>query len=112
VTNWVKKLKACREKDVGRSKMAEWIALGFVRAKKEEGSKNAAVWVDLDSVDQHLESLPDAGPALVEAQAQSRTRAASRPKGSIDPKKHARHAAAEASDHKVSDKKREPMQHP
>jgi hypothetical protein len=53
---------ACRLplREKGKTKMDELIEAGKVRAKKE-GGRNGAVDIDLDSIDEYYDSLPDAG---------------------------------------------------
>jgi hypothetical protein len=64
MANWVRRLRATRERPVGKTKLDELIAQGRVRAKKEGTAKNAAVLVDLDSYDAYVEALPDAQGSL------------------------------------------------
>jgi hypothetical protein len=58
---WAKRLAACKYADIGKTKLDELIGKGLIRAKKVPGSSpNTSVYVDLDSVDQYFDSLPDA----------------------------------------------------
>lgn len=57
---WVKRLAACKYADMGRTKLDVLIDQGRVRAKKEPGNPQAPVYVDLDSIDEYYNSLPDA----------------------------------------------------
>jgi hypothetical protein len=57
---WVKRLSACKYAGLGRSKLDELILSGLIRAKKEPGNPQAPVYVDLTSIDQFYDSLPDA----------------------------------------------------
>ena len=58
-SRWVKRLEACRYAGIGRTKMDGLITEGRVRAKKDEGGRNAPVFVDLDSIDEMYASMRD-----------------------------------------------------
>jgi hypothetical protein len=57
VARWRKRIEACKYAGVGRTKLDKLIGLGLVEARKEDGGPNAAVFVDLDSIDTYYASL-------------------------------------------------------
>jgi hypothetical protein len=79
MAHWVKRLKLCRERDIGRTKLDELIALGHVRAKKAGPARNAAVLADMDSYDAYVESLPDAPGSISPTKKQQREPAPEHP---------------------------------
>jgi hypothetical protein len=60
MARWVKRLEGCRYGGFGRTKLDGLIAEGRLRAKKDEGGRNAPVFVDLDSIDELYASMRDA----------------------------------------------------
>jgi hypothetical protein len=63
---WTKRLEAARYAGVGRSKLDKLIGQNLIQAKKEDGSPNAPVYVDLDSIDAFFANLRKA-PGLRKA---------------------------------------------
>jgi hypothetical protein len=57
---WAKRLKACEYAGIGRTKLDEMIRSGRVSAKKDEGGRNAPVYVNLDSIDEMYAAMRDA----------------------------------------------------
>jgi hypothetical protein len=60
MARWAKRLVACKYAGCGRTKMDWLIGERLVRAKKESDSRSSPVYVDLDSIDEYRENLPDA----------------------------------------------------
>ncbi len=57
MARWEKRLAACQYAKIGKTKIDRLIAEGKVRAKKEDGGRNAPVFVDLDSIDEFYEGM-------------------------------------------------------
>jgi hypothetical protein len=57
MARWEKRLKACGYAGWGRSKMDYLIGLNLVEAKKEDGGRNAPVWINLDSIDAYKANM-------------------------------------------------------
>lgn len=60
MARWEKRLAACKYANISKTKMDRLIAEGKVTAKKEDGGRNAPVFIDLDSIDQFYNGMKPA----------------------------------------------------
>jgi excisionase family DNA binding protein len=60
MARWEKRLAACQYAKISKTKIDRLIAEGRIRAKKDDGGRNAPVFIDLDSIDEYYDSLKPA----------------------------------------------------